>query len=480
MKSLRYYVGTSIYNHLLPLKKIRILTYLYGEMRMILHVVFHAYPSILYRRYLNRKKRIYPRVLSWKVNFNFHQDYKKVISFLKDRGIRYKEGGQSIYIPPQDALSNCFREMYKFYPKGAGFKILHNISRKRFYLNEKRGESHIFARITGSTYDYLESANLLNLFGLGPKVYDLTNIIDKSSNSILKCFVVEHIDGVIPTIKDYQFFIKRMQSYIESKIITLVPPEKLNHIDFKSPDCGGNLIKSRKDGRLYYIDAQQIIFTAPEKIIDQIINDGTNVFHFGQGKLFTGGEKYLYQDIPGVSKIGKRDSQKRWMLISDLLHRSGLSVEGRLVLDFCCNSGIMLLYALNEGALWALGWDLPDVISQTRKLHKALGSTRMEFKDSLLESKYDFCKDVSPNLYEHLEGCIVLYLAAWKHIGFLEQLDNIAFKAIVFEGHEGEELKNLEKIMIPILNKWRCRVASRTEIRDGYSSSRPLLILVRD
>src|SRR2546423_1321061 len=68
-----------------------------------------------------------------------------------------------------------------------------------------------------------------------------------------------------------------------------------------------------------------------------------------------GGRRFPYQSVPGAGGGGRPDTVRRWRRVSQELRRAGLSVEGRLVLDVGCNSGMMLAEALDAGAAWGLG-----------------------------------------------------------------------------------------------------------------------------
>jgi hypothetical protein len=367
------------------------------------------------------------------------------------------------------------------YPPDAGFKLL-----KRFAPLERAnylidGSRQPVKRIMlGSLENQVDAANLLYSLGLGPRLYDLAEI--QSSRFKTGCFVVQHIDGEPPTCDEWHAFMARMRAAIDGLkgAVALVPQDGWNHPDFRPLDCGGNLLKRSSDGELFYIDFQQFVVVDERAIIARILDDSKQAFHFGDCRRLLRSKRYLYQSIPGVIEIAKRDVQRRWTLFHSLLQSTGIDLQGRSVLDIGCNAGMFMALALANGARMGMGWDLPEVIASAEQLQLALGNTRMLFFKAHLGSDYSLSKDVPDWAAGNLEDSIVFYLAAWRHVGFIADLANIPWRALVFEGHQGdteeETLKNFHRIQ----SLWGCRLVRQDVISDGHSDTRPVALFLRD
>jgi hypothetical protein len=273
----------------------------------------------------------------------------------------------------------------------------------------------------------------------------------------------------------------RMKHTIErlDGAVAIVRPEGWDHCDFMPSNCSGNLLR-RADGTLFYIDFQQFVIVNKAAIITDILKDSTQIFHFGSTRRVFGSRRYLYQSIPGIAEVAKRDIQERWKLFQSLLANVGIDLEGRCVLDICCNAGMFISLALANGARMGLGWDLPEVIARTEQLQCIIGNTRALFFSAQLDTGYDLSKDIPDWIAKNIEGSIVFYLAAWRHVGFIFDLANIPWRALVFEGHqedtEEETLENFREVE----SLWGCRLVNRTVISDGDSDIRPVAIFIRD
>jgi hypothetical protein len=401
---------------------------------------------------------------------------------LRRNGILFNEGGNTIYVPPQPGLEQLFGGMVTFYPSDAGFKILKHFRppKNASYVGHcgygSQGDCYIRRILTGSVGDQIDSANVLHMFEIGPALYDVAEIV--VDGTVMTCFIVQHIDGVCPTAGDHTEFLKKLNSLINNGTLALVPPEGLKFIDFKSPDCNGNLIRSNETGKLMYVDFQQFVLRNKKEMIKEIVSEARGVLHFGDSRLFRR-EKYLYQSIPGISAVGKRDIDKRWSVIRNLLHDSGIEVAGRIVLDIGCNAGMMSSCALADGALWSIGWDLPDVVEKAKRLNAILGNTRLSFNAGKISETYPISEDIPERFRPLLGESIVFYLAVWKHIGVISGLAEIPWKAVVFEGHEGDTFENLGDIFLRLQSEWHYTISVKSEIRDGDCGRRPIAVLVR-
>lgn len=462
----------------------RFIRRIYYEAKMLFHVLQNSLITKFYKRLKgNSCKTVTQFPLSWNMKIGRIKTVEDLKSLLKNSNILFNEGGNTIYIPPQQRLEKLFGNMVMFYPPDAGFKIL-----KHFQPPDKakyvgggpyigQGDSYIRRVLTGSINDQIDAANVLHRFQVGPALYDVAEIITDEVS--MTCFVVQHVHGVSPNEKEHEEFLNKLSILINGDTFALVPPEGLKFIDFKSPDCNRNLIKSNETAKLMYVDFQQFIVRDKKKMIDQILLESKNELHFGDTRLFRGG-KYLYQSIPGTLNIGKRDIEKRWSFIKKLLQDSGVEVSKRIVLDIGCNAGMMLSCALAEGALWGLGWDSSSVVIQAKRLNSVLGNTRVNFFGANLSESYCISRDIPERFNLLLNNSIIFYLAVWKHFGFMSDLAKIPWKAIVFEGHDGDTFEKLSDKLLKIQSEWNCKITVKSEIRDGDCGTRPIAVFVRD
>ena len=214
---------------------------------------------------------------------------------------------------------------------------------------------------------------------------------------------------------------------------------------------------------------------AVQRVLDRATRDR---LHFGREHVLRG-RRYLYQSVPGAGESGRRDTRRRWHSISQELRRAGISVEDRLVLDVGCNSGMMLAEALDAGAAWGLGWDLPEIAAIGRRLLAAMGFTRFDLFDASLGPDYRLADDVPEHLVGRLDGCVVLYLAIRHHVDFVADLADLPWSALVYEGSELETAEELPETLAPLRDRCDFEITAAYDYRDGEGRSRPLALLVR-
>jgi len=216
----------------------------------------------------------------------------------------------------------------------------------------------------------------------------------------------------------------------------------------------------------------------PAAVVRRQLDENARAFHFGREIALKGG-RYLYQSVPSVGATGRRDSSRRWRLILSLLEDAGVDLSDRLVCDVGCNAGMMLGAALADGACWGLGWDLPPVVARGRDLLLSLGFSRFELIGAEMDANYRFLDDVPEHLRPRLDGSLVLYLAIRHHIGFLRQLGEFRWRALVYEGGELEGVDRLGESLAGLRELCDFEVAAAVDFRDGEGRARPVAILVR-
>lgn len=480
MKPLAYYVGERAYRTLSKLKRFPWAFRLYAESRMAIHAVAAFGPKLLRPHWLfssGTPPRQQP--LRWQLPMEGLGSEAGIRSVLAGRGLHFQEGFHTFYVPPQDGLAEKLGELVEWYPPGSGFKILKVVAPpdRAVYRVDIRN-NWVAGKWMGGVLNQMDSANALFLLGLGPRLYDLVEL--RAGESSLTCFVVEHVKGTPPSREEHSRFIVRLGEILDRDgrdLLAIVTAEEFDDGDFAPPDCNGNLIRRDDDGVLLYVDFQQFRLVHREKLAARILGDARTDFHFGHARESRGG-RYLYQSVPGC-QIGKRDTRYRQERLSNLLRRGGVDPSGRVVLDLCCNSAMMISACLAQGAYWGIGWDLPTVAPVASRLQYALGNTRMTLIPAHLNEKYPLAGDFPTWLQGRMKEGIVLFLAAWRHIGFPDALASIPWHGLVFEGHETDTPAETESTLRRMEEKWNCRVAIREEIVDGDCGSRSLALLVR-
>jgi len=397
---------------------------------------------------------------------------------LKKRNVHFATGRHTIYLPPQEGLEVIVGDVVRCYPPGTGFKVLKDFrppDKARYITNGNI--RRVIETLMGPVTNQALAANGLYALGLGPRCYGIEHLYNAAQN--LTAFAVEHVDGATVTPEECVAFVKRLGEFVADGFFYVVPNRRLADPDFLPPHCNGNLLREKSTGRLQYVDFQQLLLHQPA-ILRRLAAEAAEVFHFGgTSTLVRRGRKHLYQSIPGLSADAKRDTQYRWERIRALLARHHISLEDRVVLDVCCNSGMMLCHALTAGAHWGIGFDLPQVVAQAARIMAVLGTGRTTLIPATLSPDTPLSSLIPRWLQAHWNRAIVLYLAAVEHVGIIADLGNIPWKALVFEGHQRETQAQVEKWLDDIRTRWNCSLAYQGSISDGDCGSRTLALFVR-
>jgi hypothetical protein len=141
---------------------------------------------------------------------------------------------------------------------------------------------------------------------------------------------------------------------------------------------------------------------------------------------------------------------------------------------------MMLTAALAEGALWGVGWDLPDVANNARNVMLALGYTRFDIFGATLTPDYQLLDDVPDWLYPSMGSALVFYLAVRHNVGFFPSgLRDVSWSTLVYEGGEEESVETLPRDLEPLRQICDFSVEAAIDFRDSETRSRPLAVLVR-
>ncbi len=442
-------------------------------------IVTHSVGKVLFQQLLGSNTKPRQKYLVWRTQFPQLFDFTQLISFLQNNHILFFEGGCTIYIPPQPNINKYFGEMVDFYPPDAGYKILKDFTdpSQANYVKYVNTVSWPEEKLGSNVTNSLEVACTLEVLKLGPRVYDLVEL--RAGESIMTCFVVKHIKSQTIEYEDAETFLKRIDSDdIKSIVGTIVPYKTHPHSDFIPPSLNNNLLKN-ENSDLLYIDFQQFAILDPARLPYQIISSDSGKLSFGDINFLRDKKPYIYQTIPGIPIAGKRDTLSRWQKIIKMLEGAGINFDKRLVLDICCNSGIMSSMALSEGALWALGWDIPQVTDVTMELQRSLGFSRIDLIGAFLSKDYSLLADIDNRLKPYLSESIIFYFSAIKHIGLLTELAIIPWRVLLFEGHESRNQQNYSSEISFFENECHSRLSGEIVLADGDSQKRCLLLFIR-
>jgi len=397
---------------------------------------------------------------------------------LESEGASYAEGGHAIYLPPASFRRGVLAKLARDYPEDAGLKIVKNpggIRDSRYVGSTSKGDSQIHLRLVHNHAQLTLMANLLYTKGIGARLYDLIEL--RCGEQLFAAYVIEHIDGAIPTQSQCEAGIQKLRDLESESLIRVILPEGFDDEEFECPKCCNNALTNQY-GEFRYVDFQNFILINYQNYLKRLALEATKASHFGDTSVLRGG-RYLYQSVPGVSLPYKRSVKDRLNALTKLMDTAGMSVSDRLVLDVGCNIGMMMAEYLRLGARWCHGWDRSHVIPYTEKLLLALGCTRFS------TSGTDICKgrrledDLRPFLKPQLEDCVISYLAIRGHIGWLEALARIPWSFLIYEGHEGETTRDFSQHVEELRSIAAVSVAASDEYADGDSDSRIVAILVR-
>ncbi|MFT5202329.1 MAG: hypothetical protein ACI9C1_001717 [Candidatus Aldehydirespiratoraceae bacterium] len=212
---------------------------------------------------------------------------------------------------------------------------------------------------------------------------------------------------------------------------------------------------------------------------DSVIDRHEETLHFGDVlTVVRGGDRFLYQDVPGRSAPGRRDTGARIEEITGLLARHGTGFDGRVVFDVCCNSGMMMGEALARGARWSVGWDYPSVAAAADDLLGVLGAGRSELHGVLISDETDFVADVPDWLA--VDDAVCLFLAAWHHVRFPPGVGDLPWAWLVYEGQENEDTKITTDNIATMEKRWNATAVESSTHSDGICGPRPLVLLKRN
>lgn len=470
MRPLSQYVGPRTQRVLKSLGRVPYAHEIYRESRIFARSAWKLFPRLLSQASGGYEPRVGQQLITWDVACDGVSSTDDLRRSLTARHIQFQEGIHSIYLPPQPNLSAILGPASEFYPSEAGFKIIKRPAQHRDSAGQSAQE--------GTDAQEFNAALVLNALKLGPRVYDFTEL--RAPGVTLPCLVVQHVEGTaVCGSEATQFQIKAKSVLRNHGIEMAMWPNGNGAGNGRNgrESAKARVVERAADGLPVYLGSGQCGVTDRQKVLDSLLISGQDRFHFGRTRLHRR-ERYLYQSVPGV-RGGKRDMRDRWLQFARMLDTAGIGLAGRPVLDICCNAGMMLALSLHQGSSWALGWDLPEVAAAAEQVQLLLGNTRLQCFGARLSQDYRLSKDVPVHIRKALNGSAVFFLAAWRYVGFLEDLANIPWTVLVFEGHEKDTADDTRRNYAVMQSRWNCKLFASERMSDGDCGERDIALFVR-
>jgi hypothetical protein len=370
---------------------------------------------------------------------------------LEKKDISFSQGGHSLYLSPGQWKKSIFAPLAEDYPASAGLKIM--------------------KRLGGINAPYPFAKGIL---GIAPRLYDLLEVA--GGENVCTAYVVEHIEGDTPPADACEEVVNQLRSLVDNGVLQLINTKGFDHLDFRCPDCNGNIIKDKNTKKTLYFDVQNFKFPHYDHFLRNIALKAREESHFGK-KSFVLGGRYLYQAIPGLNMPAKRDPEKRINAIISLFEESGISISEKTVLDIGCNLGLTSAQYLRHGAKWVHGWDLEKVIEHAERILLGVGCTRFSLTGRTLGAESNIKEDI-PYFLKGKE-VVISYLAMRKHVGWIKDLEHIKWKYMIYEGHQEDTETDTIKSFKELNKIVKTKVLTQSVVQDSNSSDRTIAIIKR-
>lgn len=373
--------------------------------------------------------------------------------FLESKGVAFtKLSDGSIYVGPHENWRDLLADDFLACPPDAAMII---------GGENKPGSTGDRATDRHDVRDVLV-ANLLNAFELGPRLYDRKWL--KFDNSLFKAWIVASQDE------------RALSSNTDRNDFTELERDGL--LRRKNHNTRAAQSSDARNNRVAGVNFDDFTIGRYSPFLKETATRAADVSHWGDRSLLRGW-KYLYQAVPGVSMPARRDCGERMESLTALMNKAGVDVKDRLVLDFGANMGMMMAQYLKASASWVHGWDMASLTPHTEKLLLALGCTRFSITGCDLTRDRKVESDLPDFLAASLEGSVISYLAVRGPLGWLKSLATIPWEFMIYEGHEEESEKDLERFVAELNELVPVRIAVVDRTRDGDSEPRTVAILKR-
>jgi len=384
-------------------------------------------------------------------------------------------GRHTVYLDPATLQSGPLAQIAATYPADAGLKVLRtpgSLDEAEYLFGT--GHSGVQRALTHPLRQLGLVANRLYAADLGPRLYDLVEL--ETASRVRVAFVVRHCAGKADRAQAAEC-VESIRRLVASHELGVVTPGGFDHMDFRAPDYADN-VGVDSAGRAVYLDFQNFTLLDYGDFLETLATAAAADTHFGDRSLLRGGS-YLYQNVPGLARSGKRNIGTRGLIIDRILAEAGVSLDGRVVIDFGCNIGMMMAEYLRRGAAWCSGYDLPKVVQHAEKLLLATGCTRFSLIGGTLGSTTDALATLPPHTHSLLGDSLVSYLAIRGHVGWLPTLGTLPWTYLLYEGHENESMEQSLREFDRLAATAPVEVVSKTTYRDGDSRDRTVALLHR-
>jgi len=401
-----------------------------------------------------------------------YRDLSELRADLDANGLSYSVGMASVYLPPATLQKGPFHSVCRYYPPNVGLKIFHEAEQDAAvrdttpnHPSDRQGLSRAGERVL--------VANLLYAADLGPRLYDVIRL--KGRHASWPAYVLDHIEGTQPSAAECDEGLRRIRELEARHWLNFAVPLGDDTREIRASNCSGNALTDA-NGRFRYLEFQNFELTGYEGFLEETARRSVPDVHFGEESLLRN-RKYLYQSVPGVRLPAKRSIEYRAVMIGRLIEQAGLSVEGRLVLDIGCNTGMMMAEYLKQGAAWSHGWDREAIVTHTDALLLALGCTRFSTTGASLARARALERDLPTFAQSLLAGSVISYLAVRMHLGWLDALASIPWSFLIYEGHQYETREDLAKHVAELRDLVSVEIVAVDSYSEGVSNERIVAII---
>jgi hypothetical protein len=267
-------------------------------------------------------------------------------------------------------------------------------------------------------------------------------------------FVVDHLEGAVPTLKECQSFLERLKQLDRESLLRVLVPDWQGHDDFECPACRGNLFHRFRDGQTEYVDFQNFRLTSPAAWTDEVCAQARRLQHDFQTSWTV--ETY---DI-------------WWGKVASALAKRGVEMSRRTVIDSACGLGEILLAALKAGAGWGLGLTSTELLDQAHHYLWSHGVSRFMIG----------CSGSSPSFMAgesgRLQAPIVIYSPRPGDAGAVEFLTKTRWQALICHQVSGEPRTQLADLNSRLLNTGE--QVKTLEIDQEYKHSSTIMFIRED
>lgn len=407
----------------------------------------------------------------------FHIDLAR--QWCISQNLPYGEGADAFYLPPITWSRSPLASFQRLYPADCGLKISREAGGcSNLYLTPREGRASTQRRFSYSHHQQILVLNLLYSMGVGPRLFDLVELID-GTDVVWTAYVVEHFEGGPPSSATYDRIIGKLKDLAAAKLICLIGPHGWRADDFRKPDCNGNLIE-KPDGRAAYIDIHNFVLDRYDQHLEALARRVAATSHFGGRSCLLGGleGEFLYQEIPGTDLPAKRSPSERMLTYDKLAQDAGITFRNSVVFDVGCNLGLMGAEYLRREARWLHGWDMPEMVSAAEAVLLSTGCTRFSLTPGRLSGQSLLFDSLPAHIKDtDRQAGIVNYLAIRGHVGWMSALKGLPWRYMIYEGHQNDE--DLDAHLPGLAALVPIRVLARGTVEDANTKRRDAAIIER-